>query len=183
MSMSIWDDIKLVHLASNASFNRGFAYYKSKAVLNGEKIGDGVYQGKVSGSQDNIYDVVIDIDHPRKSICTCPFAAGRRVICKHMVALYFFHFSEQAKAVLAEWEEEQLEKEKRHQEWESEYLMFRKKKLEEVIAYVNNLDRNQLREELIKALMREFDSGYPDDEGEYYDDEADYYYDEEDDYF
>ena len=107
--MSIWDDIKLVHLASNASFNRGLGYYKSKAVLNGEKIGDGVYQGKVSGSQDNIYDVVIDIDHPRKSTCTCPFAAGRRVICKHMVALYFFHFSEQAKAVLAEWEEERLE--------------------------------------------------------------------------
>ena len=43
-----------------------------------KKIGDGVYQGKVSGSQDNIYDVVIDIDHPRKSTCTCPFAAGRR---------------------------------------------------------------------------------------------------------
>lgn len=44
--MSIWDDMKLVHLASNASFNRGFAYYKSKAVLNGEKIGGWCLSGE-----------------------------------------------------------------------------------------------------------------------------------------
>ena len=54
--------------------------------------------------------------------------------------------------------------------------MFRKEKLEEVTAHVNNLDENQLREELIKALMREFDSSYPDDEDEYYYDEADYFW-------
>ena len=90
--MSIWDELKLVHLASNASFNRGLGYYQGKAVLNGEESGNGVYKGQVSGSQDNIYDVVININHPRKSVCTCPFAAGRQVICKHMVALYFFFF-------------------------------------------------------------------------------------------
>ena len=151
-------------MASNASFNRGFGYYQSKAVRNGEESGDGIYKGQVSGSKDNIYDVVININHPRKSICTCPFAAGRQVICKHMVALYFFHFPEQAGAVLAEWEEEEREKEERYQEWEANYSTFRQKKLEEVTAYVWSLSDDQIREELIKALMKEFDSNYPDDD-------------------
>lgn len=29
------------------------------------------------------------MEHPRKSICNCPHADGRRVICKHMIALLF----------------------------------------------------------------------------------------------
>lgn len=95
------------------------------------------------------------------------------MICKHMVALYFFHFPEQAEAVLAEWEEEEREKEKRYREWGADYSAFRQKKLEEVTAYVWSLSDDQIREELIKALMKEFDSAYSDDE--YYDDE-DYYF-------
>ena len=172
--MSIWDELKLVHLASNASFNRGLGYYQGKAVLNGEESGNGLYKGQVIGSQDKIYDVVININHPRKSVCTCPFAAGRQVICKHMVALYFFHFPQQAEAVLAEWEEEEREKEERYREWEADYSAFRQKKFEEVTAYVRSLSDDQIREELIKALMKEFDSAYPDDE--YYDDGDDVYF-------
>ena len=173
--MSIWDDLKLVYLASRVSFSRGMHYYQSKAVLSGENNGSGVYKGQISGSQDNIYDVVININHPRKSVCTCPFAAGRQVICKHMVALYFFHFPEQAEAVLAEWEEEEREKEKRYQEWEADYTMFRQKKVKEVTAYVSSLSDNQVREELITALLQEFDSDYPDyDEVYGYDDDYDF---------
>ena len=33
-------------------------------------------QGKAKGSGDAVY-----------AVCNCPFAEGRRVICKHMVAL------------------------------------------------------------------------------------------------
>ncbi len=33
--------------------------------------------------------VHIDKNHPRKSTCNCPFADVRRVVCKHMIALYF----------------------------------------------------------------------------------------------
>lgn len=29
------------------------------------------------------------MEHPRKSKCNCPHADGRRVICKHMIALLF----------------------------------------------------------------------------------------------
>lgn len=167
--MSIWDDLKLVHLASNASFiNRGLGYYQNKAVLNGETCGDGVYKGRVSGSQGKIYEVIINIERPRKSSCTYPFATGRRVVCKHMVALYFFHFPRQADAIIAEWEEEEREKEERYLEWEADYTMFRQEKIEEVTTYVKSLSDNQVREELIKALLKEFDRDYPDFGDEYY---------------
>ncbi|NMB97839.1 MAG: hypothetical protein GYA02_14710 [Clostridiaceae bacterium] len=40
---------------------------------------------------------MINIVHPRKSKCNCPHADGRRVICKHMIALYFTVFPKEAK--------------------------------------------------------------------------------------
>lgn len=171
--MSIWDELKLVHLASSASFSRGISYYQSKSVLGSEQLETGLYKGKVKGSQGKVYDVNIDINHPRKSTCNCPFASGRRVICKHMVALYFSKFPQQADAVLASWEAEVLEEEKRYQEWESEYAIDRQRELEEITAYVKKLSEEEVREALISALMAEFDSDYPD-----YDDyeENDYYY-------
>jgi len=32
------------------------------------------FKGKVEGSDDQIYDIDININHPRKSHCNCPFA-------------------------------------------------------------------------------------------------------------
>ena len=43
----------------------------------------------VRGSGQKHYDVFIDLEHPRKSKCNCPHADGKRVICKHMISLYF----------------------------------------------------------------------------------------------
>lgn len=108
--MSIWEELKLVHLASNASFHRGISYHQNKAVLNGTCCGEGIYKGEVKGSNENVYHVSIDINHPRKSKCNCPFANGRRVVCKHMVALYFYYFPKQADAIIAEIEEEKKQK-------------------------------------------------------------------------
>lgn len=167
--MSIWEELKLVHVASSESFYRGISYYQNKAVVNGAYSGSSVYEGEVKGSQGNVYKVSIDINHPRKSTCTCPFAKGRRVVCKHMVALYFFHFPKQADAVIAEWEAEELAKEEAYNEWEDEYQKERQKEMEKITAYVNSLSIEQVREKLRKALLKEFDREYPD----YYDD---YYY-------
>ena len=167
--MSIWEELKLVHLASSESFYRGISYYQNQTVVNGAYSGSSVYEGEVKGSQGNVYKVSIDINHPRKSTCTCPFAKGRRVVCKHMVALYFFHFPKQADAVIAEWEAEELAKEEAYNEQEDEYQKERKKEMEKITAYVNSLSIEQVREKLRKALLKEFDREYPD----YYDD---YYY-------
>lgn len=172
--MTIWDELKLVHLASQSSFSRGLDYYKNKAVVNSERVAEGVFEGKVRGSNQNFYDVTININHPRQSSCMCPFAKGRSVICKHMVALYFTYFPDQAKSIFDEWEAEELEKEKRYLEIEAAYNKSRQEKFEEVSLYVNNLDEEQVRAALISALMEKFDRDY-EDENEYFDDDEDYY--------
>ena len=45
------------------------------------------------------------IKHPRKSKCNCPFAEGRRVVCKHMIALYFTIEPQAAEGILRQAEE------------------------------------------------------------------------------
>ena len=79
----------LVEIASNNSVWRGMEYYEDKKVIAWEKTGEHTYDGSVSGNKGHTYKVHIDKEHPRKSTCTCPFADGRRVVCKHMIALYF----------------------------------------------------------------------------------------------
>lgn len=51
------------------------------------QVDDGVYDAIVEGSKE--YKVHLDINHPRKSSCSCPHADGKRIICKHIVAVYF----------------------------------------------------------------------------------------------
>ncbi|MBF8970566.1 MULTISPECIES: SWIM zinc finger family protein [unclassified Streptococcus] len=182
--MSIWDELKLVHLASRRSFERGLRYYFQKKVLGMEILAEGVFKGEVSGSNHQIYQVEIYIHQPRKSNCTCPFAAGRQVVCKHMVALYFQQFPEQAQAVLDYWEQEEREKEMLRQAMEDEMRLLREQKLQKITAYVDKLTPDQLREELIETLMKmeeltsqETDVFY--EEEDYEDD----WYDEENGYF
>ena len=69
-------------------------------VSNKYELGANCYQGKVKGSGGAIYDVTIDTAHPRKSVCNCPFAEGRRVICKHMVALDLGIFPEREQQMI-----------------------------------------------------------------------------------
>ena len=98
----------LIEIASGNSVWRGMDYYENHKVVSWNKSGNSTYEGVVSGSNGDSYNVYIDklegvvsgsngdsynvyIDklHPRKSICNCAFAKGRRVVCKHMIALYF----------------------------------------------------------------------------------------------
>lgn len=46
--------------------------------------------------------MLISLDYPRKSHCDCLHAAGRRIICKHMVATYFEIFPSEAKQMYEE---------------------------------------------------------------------------------
>ena len=70
------------------------------------------------------------------------FAAGRRVICKHMIALYFTAeptvVDEFLKKV-EEWEKEEEEEERQH--------------FEELREYVNSLSKVELQEQLYNALV------------------------------
>lgn len=115
---------------------------KTKKVIAWEKSGTDTYDGKVSGSGNNKYLVHIDKAHPRKSTCNCPFAEGRRVVCKHMIALYFTAEPQAAKDFLKkveQWEAEEAEREKQH--------------YDDLKKYVKGLSKTELQEQLLNALV------------------------------
>lgn len=131
----------LIELASRNSVWRGMDYYEAKRVLTWVKSGRYIYDGIVSGSEGKVYHVHIDTEHPRKSGCDCAFAKGRRVICKHMIALYFTAKPEAVqsfKKQIEEWEAEEEERERQY--------------YEELEKYVKSLSKKELQEELFHAL-------------------------------
>lgn len=133
----------LIEIASNKSVWRGMDYYKNKKVVSWESSGTGIYNGTVSGSNSNIYTVHIDTGHPRKSSCNCPFADGKRVVCKHMIALYFTVEPKVAKDFLKEvekWEAEEEEREQQH--------------YEDMKRYVKSLSKTELQKQLLYALVQ-----------------------------
>ncbi len=134
----------LIEIASNNSFWRGYDYYKDGNVKSKRQISEYQYEGEVEGSESNIYSVMIDVQHPKRSICNCPHAEGSRRICKHKVALYLSIFPEEGDRVLREVEEWEAGEEQR---WQDEC-----KKIE---RYVNSLTKKELREQLLWRLIDE----------------------------
>ena len=132
----------LIEMASGSSVWRGMDYYERKMVCSWKKTGEEAYDGVVSGSEGNKYSVHIDKVHPRKSSCNCPFAEGRRVICKHMIALLFTAEPKTAEDFLRQvekWEQEEKERERLH--------------YKELREYVNSLSKKELQERLYEALV------------------------------
>lgn len=68
---------------------RGIEYYKQNKVIDINEDEKGCYSAKVIGSGKNTYSIFINLKHPKKSTCSCPFTKDNDVICKHMVAVYF----------------------------------------------------------------------------------------------
>ena len=79
--------MSIFNKASNSSYWRGFDYYEDNLVLDLKKISEDIYTAKVEGTKT--YDVVVDLNHPLKSSCSCPFTEGNHKICKHMIAVAF----------------------------------------------------------------------------------------------
>ena len=90
----------IVSLASGSSCWRGLDYFKAKKVIKLKKINNKEYTSIVSGTKN--YNVYLNLEHPRKSKCNCPHAKDRRVICKHIVALYFTVFPDEVQKLLKE---------------------------------------------------------------------------------
>lgn len=128
----------LIDLASNKSVWRGIEYYKQNKVTFFEVNKDGTYEGKVAGSGSEEYLVHVDMEHPRKSTCNCPMANGKRIICKHIVAVSLCVDSSEAdrfkseKTIYASEEEER--RAKRYSNLMSFAMKMSKKELQE--AYV-----------------------------------------------
>ena len=90
----------MLEICSYNSYWRGLDYFESKRVKALSMINQNEYEADVKGTK--IYHVHLDIEHPKKSSCTCPHAAGKSTICKHKVAVYFSIFPNEAQKAIDE---------------------------------------------------------------------------------
>ena len=133
--------MSILTVASGQSVYYGYEYAQEKKVRHIEKVNEEEFAAIVSGSNGNTYDVRINTEHVRKSQCTCPHAAGKRIVCKHMVAVYFTALPEEARKYIRELEEYWEEEEERKQELE-----------EKLIAHIHKMKKSELQEALLQLL-------------------------------
>ena len=133
--------MKVINIASGNSTWRGLEYHKEKKILSYNKIDEFRYEGKAKGSNNAIYNVFLDIEHPRKSKCDCPHAKDKRIICKHIVALYFTIFPDEVEVFLKEVEEAQKE----YEEYENNLY-------NKTINYIRTMSKSELEEAIIEIL-------------------------------
>ncbi len=131
----------LLECASGNSIWRGYDYYKDNKVTLFLQTDETAYTAKVKGSGNSIYSVNIDVLHPRKSKCNCPHADGKRIICKHMIAVYFTAFPKEAERIYKEAMEWEEEEEKRQAEIETELM-----------RYIHKMKKSELEEALLQLL-------------------------------
>ena len=131
----------ILECASGASVWKVYDYYKQEKVLRLEEIGEDIFYAEVSGSGDSVYEVELNIPHPRKSKCTCPRANGKRVVCKHTVATYFVVCPEEAEKLLDEAMDAQRDEEQRREE-----LYYK------VCRCIQKMKKNELQVELLALL-------------------------------
>ncbi len=132
----------LLDLASYKSVWRGYEYYNAKNVITHIKQSDTQIKGMVRGSGQKHYEVFVDLEHPRKSKCNCPHADGKRIICKHMIALYFSSYPKEAKKYYEDVIKYQEEEEQRQEELEYK-----------VIDYVHKLKKSDLEQLILQVLF------------------------------
>ena len=134
--------MSILTAASSASAWRGYEYYTEKRVISAVQSGEDTYEGEVAGRAGAPYRVKINTAHVRRSKCSCPHADGTKRICKHMVALYFTVFPQEAEDYIRAVEEYEREEEARREEQQRALW-----------AYVRSLSKQELQEELYRVLM------------------------------
>lgn len=135
--------MELYRSASLQSQFRGYDYFKDKKIVSFKQMEASIYNGKVKGT-NRVYDVTIDIEHPKKdSHCNCPHAEGTKIVCKHMVALYFAIFPEKAEQFMREIDEHNRAVEEYEQQLE---IKMRK--------YIKSMSKKELEEALLDCLLQ-----------------------------
>jgi len=133
--------MNFIKSSSYASIYKGYEYYKENRVINYSLIDVGIYKGKVKGSNNNIYEVIINVNKPKSSKCNCPFAKDRLVICKHMVALYFTIFPKEAEKYINEL-----------YDGYNDFYEYREHLIKELENKINKMDKNKLKQCLWEVL-------------------------------
>ena len=132
----------MIECTSGASLWRGYDYYKENKVRNLIETSSGIFTAEVNGTSAEPYVVEIDIAHPRKSKCNCPHANGKRIVCKHMMAVYFAAFPEEAEQIYNEAIAYQEEEEKHTEEL-----------YEKIRQYVCKMKKSEAQQALLELLF------------------------------
>ena len=132
----------LLECASGASLWRGYDYFREKKVINLKSMGERIYAATVSGSGAKPYSVELHVDHLRKSKCSCPHANGKQIICKHLVAVYFTVFPDEAKKFYDETVAYQEEEERKAEEL-----------YDKVSQYVMKMKKSEVQQALLEILF------------------------------
>ena len=147
----------IINVASGNSIWRGLDYYKENKVKSYKKINDFEiistvspisfswwvvhYEGIVIGSNKEKYNVFMNVEHPRSSKCNCPHAKDKKIICKHIIALYFTVFPKEVDSFI-----ENVEKA------EKEYEDYEKETYNKTIKYINSMSKQELIDSLTEIL-------------------------------
>lgn len=154
----------LLDICSHNSYWRGLDYFENKRVKTIKQINRYEFEADVEGTET--YHVHLNINHLRKSTCTCPHAAGKSTICKHKVAVYFSALPEEAQEAIYErnrYYEELEEREKKYN-----------KKVEEITKryreYVDSLSIEEIKIMLVNYMVDSYMEGEDDsyEDGDYY---------------
>ncbi len=132
--------MSILTAASSKSAWRGYEYFTENKVQLVKKIDSTHVYGEVAGSEPDPYIVTIDLEHPKRSDCSCPFSNGFKV-CKHMVAVYFAAFPEEAIKFKAAVDQAIEEEEK-----------YREELPRRIENYVNRLNKAELRDLVLNLI-------------------------------
>ena len=133
--------MSLMSCSSGTSVWRGYNYFLERKAKITKRINNTQYDGTVTGSNDAEYSVHIDLEHVRKSSCNCPHADGKRIICKHMIALFFTAFPLEARKY-----NEKLIAYEREAELQAEEEECK------VLSFISGLKKVELQEILMQLL-------------------------------
>ena len=134
--------MSLLSCASAASIWRGYDYYKEQKVAAFDRLSDNQFMGIVRGSGGILYTTTIDLLHPRRSKCNCPHADGRRIICKHMIALFFSIYPAEAE----QFYNDAIKAEEDAEEYENEVY-------EKVVKRIMHMKKAELQQTLLDLLL------------------------------
>lgn len=134
--------MSLLIASSGKSVYRGYEYYINNKVVCFTQLNDMEYEGFVNGSMREPYKVHINLNKVRSSTCNCPFATGSK-ICKHMIAVYFAAFPNEARKYKMELDAYYEEEEEEEREAELEDALHK---------YIKKLSKAELQEALLQLL-------------------------------
>ena len=154
----------MLDICSHNSYWRGLDYFESKRVKTLKQINQNEYEAEVEGTE--IYFVHLDTNHPKKSTCTCPHAAGKSTICKHKVAVYFSVFPEEAQEAIDE-------RDRYYEDLEQRERIYNEK-VEKISKLYKELVDNLPEEEVRRRLVNYMVESYMENEDDPYEEE-DYY--------